>query len=120
MRDFVIRVFINAIAILVTAELLKEGIVISDNSVGTLLMIGLVIALINAFVKPILKFLSCPLVLITFGLFVLVINGLLLMLADTLLPELTIKNPLYAIVAGIVMAIISTILEAVLLRMSRR
>jgi len=118
MRDFVIRVFINAIAIFITAQLLP-GIHIASDSLSTLLMIGLVIGLINAFVKPLLRVLSCPLVLITFGLFVLVINGVLLLLADYLLDSLRIDNFLWAMLAGIVMAILSTILEAVLLRFSR-
>ena len=121
MRDFVIRVFINAIAIFITAQLLSNGIQITHdgNEVATLLVIGLVISLINAFVKPVLKLLSCPFVLLTFGLFVLVINGLLLMLADALLPTLTIVHFGWAVIAGIIMAIVSTILEAVLLRVAR-
>jgi putative membrane protein len=62
---------------------------------------------------------SCLPILLTFGLFVLVINGLLLMLADYFLDSLTIHGFGWAVLAGIIMAIISTILEAVLLRISR-
>lgn len=121
MRDFIIRVFINAVAIFITAYILP-GVKIANDQIGTLLLIGLVIGLINAFVKPVLKFLSCPLVLLTLGLFVLVINGLMLLLADALLDSLTIQDPafLWAIVAGIIMSIVSTVLEAVLLRFGRR
>lgn len=119
MRDFIIRVFINAVAIFITASILP-GIHIANDQLGTLLMIGLVIGLINAFVKPIIRLLSCPLVLLTLGLFVLVINGLMLLLADALLDSLKIDNFLWAIVAGVIMAIISTVLEAVLLRFGRR
>lgn len=119
MRDFVIRVFINAIAIFITAQLLP-GIHIANDSLGTLLVIGLVIGLINAFVKPLLKLLSCPLVLLTFGLFVLVINGLLLLLADSLLDSLKIDNFGWAFLGGIIMALLSTLLEGVLLRVNRR
>jgi putative membrane protein len=119
MRDFVLRVFINAIAIFVTAQLLQSGIHIANDSVATLLLIGLVISLINAFVKPVLRLLSCPFVLLTLGLFVLVINGVLLLLADALLDTLTIDGLGWAILAGIIMAIVSTVLEVVLLRTSR-
>jgi putative membrane protein len=119
MRDFIIRVFINAIAIFLTSMLLSQGITIRDDGVAPLLLIGLVIALINATIKPVLKFLSCPLMLLSLGLFVLVINGLMLMLADYLLDSLTIQNFGWAVLAGIIMAIISTVLEAVLLRLSR-
>jgi putative membrane protein len=119
MRDFIIRVFINAIAILLTSMLLSQGITIADDGFGPLLMIGLVIALINATVKPVLRLLSCPLMLLTLGLFVLVINGLMLMLADALLDSLTIHGFGWAVLAGIIMAVISTVLEAVLIRMSR-
>jgi putative membrane protein len=118
MRDFVLRVFINAIAIFITAQLLAPGIEIANdgNQFVTLLVIGLVISLINAFVKPVLKLLSCPFVLLTLGLFILVINGALLLLADYLLPTLTIHGFGWAILAGIIMAIVSTVLEILLVR----
>jgi putative membrane protein len=113
MGKFVLRILINALAILVTAAVLP-GITILDNSFGSLLLIGLVIALVNAVVRPILAVLTCPFVILTLGLFIFVINGVMLLLTESLLPErLTIDGLGWAIVGGIVMAIVNMILEGV-------
>ena len=60
---------------------------------------GLVLALLNIFLRPILKFVSFPLIIITFGLFSIVINFIILYLADVFLAELTIEG-FFAFFAG--------------------
>ncbi|QPC84385.1 phage holin family protein [Phototrophicus methaneseepsis] len=113
MRDFLIRVIISAIAISITAYLLP-GIVLADDSLGALLIIGLVFGIVNAIVKPLLLFLTCPAVILTLGLFILVINGALLMLTASLVPALTIDGYGSAILGGIIMSITSMVLEGLL------
>lgn len=114
MRNFLIRVIINAIGIAITAQLLP-GITVADNDIGTLLIIGLVFGIINALVKPILIVLTCPAVILSLGLFILVINGLMLLLTASLIPaRLSVDGLGPAILGGIVMGIISIILEALL------
>jgi putative membrane protein len=114
MRNFLIRVLINAVAIAITASLLP-GIQVVNNDIGTLLLIGFVFGLVNAVLKPILTFLTCPFVLLTLGLFVLVINGLMLMITASLSGGRLIVDGLgWAIVGGIIMSLISMILEGVL------
>lgn len=111
--NIVLRVIINAVAIVVTASLLP-GIVIADNEVGTLLTIGLVIGIVNAFVKPVIKLLTLPLTILTLGLFLLVVNALMLLLADALLPQLTVDGFLTALLGGIIMAIVGIVVERLL------
>lgn len=114
MRNFLIRVIINAIGIAITAQLLP-GITVANNDIGTLLIIGLVFGIVNALVKPILMILTCPAVILSLGLFILVINGLLLLLTASLIPaRLSVDGLGPAILGGIVMGIISIILEALL------
>ncbi|GIL11445.1 MAG: hypothetical protein BroJett038_01650 [Chloroflexota bacterium] len=114
MRNFLIRVIINAIGIAITAQLLP-GITVADNDIGTLLIIGLVFGIVNALVKPILMILTCPAVILSLGLFILVINGLMLLLTASLIPaRLTVDGLGSAILGGIVMGIIGIILEALL------
>jgi putative membrane protein len=85
------------------------------GSIVNLLILGLVFGIINALVKPIVEALSCPLVIITLGLFILVINGAMLMLTAWLLgPQyMTINSWTVAIIAGLVMGIVNIILEAI-------
>jgi putative membrane protein len=111
--NIILRIIINAVAIVVTASLLP-GIALADNEIGTLLIVGLVIGIVNAFVKPIVKLLTLPLTLITLGLFLLVINALMLLLADALLPQLTVDGFLTALLGGLIMAIVGVVVERLL------
>lgn len=114
MRNFVIRVIINAVGIAIVAQLLP-GITVANNDIGTLLVIGLVFGIVNALVRPILLVLTCPAVILTLGLFILVINGLMLLLTASLVPDrLTVDGLLPAILGGIIMGLISMVLESVL------
>jgi putative membrane protein len=114
MRNFLIRVVINAIAIAIAASLLP-GINVADNDLGTLLIIGLVFGIVNALVKPILVILTCPAVIVTLGLFLLVINGLMLLLTASLIPDrLQVDGLGSAILGGIVMGLVGIVLESVL------
>lgn len=113
MRNVILRVVVNALAIAFTAWILP-GITVVNNDVGTYIVIGIVFGLLNGILKPILQFLTCPLVILTLGLFALVINGLMLWLTAELLPErLTVDNFWWAILGGLVMAIVGGILEGI-------
>ena len=76
----VIRVVVNAVALWV-ATLLVGGIEVTAGTTGgeilTLLAVGALFGLVNAVIKPIALLLSLPLIIITLGLFVLVVNALL-------------------------------------------
>ncbi|AOW93191.1 hypothetical protein BFN03_12530 [Rhodococcus sp. WMMA185] len=82
---FLVRLVINAFAIWLAAELLA-GIDIASSGRGTgwdfavLLGIALIFTVVNIFVRPLVKLLSLPLLILTLGLFTLVINALMLML----------------------------------------
>jgi putative membrane protein len=75
-----IRVVLNAIAVWV-ATLLVGGVDVTTDSTGekvlTLVVVGAILGLVNATIKPVVKLLSLPLVILTLGLFALVVNGLL-------------------------------------------
>ena len=114
MRNFLIRLMINAIAIAITAALLP-GIDVVDNDLGTYLLIALVFGILNALVKPILLILTCPAVILTLGLFLLVINGLMLRItADLSGGRLTVEGWGSAILGGIIMGLVGIVMESVL------
>lgn len=83
--SFLIRLVITAVAVWLAAEWVT-GIHVDSSGRGTwwdiavLLFIALIFTVVNAFVKPLVKLLSLPLVILTLGLFMLVINALMLML----------------------------------------
>lgn len=114
MSEFLIRVVVYAISIWLVSAILP-GIVLANDELGTLLIIGLVLGLVNAFIKPIVRFLTCPFVFLTMGLFTLCINGFLLQLSAWLVGDrLTIDNFFTALLGGVLMAVVTWILEGVL------
>ncbi len=114
LAQIVLRLVVNAVAIVVTARLLP-GIKIADDGIGSLILIAAIIAIANAVIKPILMVLTCPLILVTLGLFVLVVNGLVLWIVASLSGgRITIENFWWAILGGIIMAIVSIVLETLL------
>jgi putative membrane protein len=113
MRDFIIRIIINALGIALIAQLLP-GINVTDNDLGTLLIIGFVFGIVNALLKPLLLLLTCPAVILTLGLFVLVINGIMLLVTASLVPaRFQVDGLGWAVIGGILMSIISLVLESV-------
>lgn len=88
MLRFIVRILGNALAISLTAYFVKGFSFSKDWKL--LLLAGLILALFNAILKPILKLISAPLIILTLGLFTLVINMALLWLLTQFLPELKI------------------------------
>lgn len=115
MRDFVVRVLINAVAIAITAMLIPN-IHIANNDISTLLVIGLIFGVVNSLLKPLLIFLTCPAVILSLGLFIFVINGVMLLITDSIAGErLIIDGGIFtAILGGMVMGGVSILLESVL------
>ncbi len=82
MKSFLIRWMINTIALSAAVQVI-HGLHFTDGPLQ-LLAVALVFGVVNAVLRPIVTVLSCPLVLLTLGLFTLVINGLMLMLTARL------------------------------------
>jgi putative membrane protein len=76
MNRFIIRWAINAVALYAAIQLVP-GIEAQDTGWGAILGLALIFGLVNALISPILKFLTCPLIILTLGLFTLLINTLI-------------------------------------------
>lgn len=115
--SFLVRLVINIVALYVTASILP-GFTVKDLNIETLFLIALVFGVINALVKPVVKLLTCPMVILTLGLFTLVINALMLLLTARLLGDATfhIESFWTALAGGIIMAIVAMVVESVLER----
>ena len=89
------------------ATLIVPGI--KSNNFLSFLIAATVLGIINASIRPLLWFLTAPLSVLTFGLFALVINALMIMLAASLVPNFTVKSFGSALLGAIIMAIIGVI-----------
>ncbi len=113
MRNFIIRLIVTALALAITAFLLP-GIHVEDG-ILTLLLIAFVFGIVNAIIKPIITILSCPLIILTLGLFYLVVNGLMLLITDELVgSSFEVDGIWWAILGGLVLGVVGSILEGVL------
>ncbi len=82
------------------------------DSVANLIGAALLLGILNAFVRPVLLILSAPLILLTLGLFILVVNGLLLRLVPTFVPGFHVDGFSAAFWGAIVIGIVSWMLSA--------
>lgn len=108
---FVLQWLVSALAIIITAYLLP-GVAVAGFFAA--LVTALVIGLINAIIRPILILLTLPLNILTLGLFTLVINALLVMLAAAFVPGFAVNGFWWALLFGIVLAIVNFALSPLL------
>lgn len=115
MTKFIIHWVINAVA-LVAAVWIVPGIDYLGPWTG-ILWLALIFGLLNALVRPLLKFLTCPLILLTLGLFTLVINTVMLMLTSTVAQSFgiafTVDGFWSALLGSLVMAVVSVVMSII-------
>ena len=100
---------VTAVVVYVLSMLLKPHV--SINSFTTAIIFALVLAVLNAIVKPLLIILTLPLTIITLGLFLLVINVLIILLADKFVSGIKIDGFWWAFIFGLLLSVVSSILQ---------
>lgn len=108
----VITWLINAIALIALPYLFKS---ISVDSFMTALIVAVVLGLINTLIRPILVILTLPVTLLTLGLFIFVINGLLFWAVGSFLPGFHVDGFWSGVFGAIVYSIISWVLASLLM-----
>ena len=109
MRHFIIRWGITTIAVMVASALIHG---IRYDSIGSLIAAALLLGILNAFIRPILLILSAPIILVTLGFFILVINAFMLMAVPHLLTGFHVDTFGSAFWGAIVVSIVSWLLSA--------
>jgi putative membrane protein len=106
---FLINLLLTAVVVYVLSKLLEPHVVI--NSFFTAIIFALALAFLNAIVKPILIVFTLPLTIITLGLFLLVINVLIILLADHFVSGINIDGFFWALLFGLLLSFISYVLQ---------
>jgi len=106
---FVFRLIINMVAILIISYLLPKMIRV-DGFVAALVA-AFILGIVNAILRPILVFLTFPITLVTLGLFLLIINGLMLWLVSVLVRGFYVSGFWGAVLGSILISIVSWILS---------
>jgi putative membrane protein len=108
-----VRWFVCSAGLWVTASLLTSSI--SYNSqIGVIIIAGLVLAIINAILKPLIIILSLPAILFSLGLFMIVINGFMVWMASKLYHSLHVHDFWAAMLAGIIIGLVNYLVTTVL------
>jgi len=100
----------STIVIIIAAYLLP-GVHIA--SFWTALMLALVLGILNIFIKPLLILLTLPITILTMGLFLIVINALLILLASSIVPGFTIDGFWWALVYGLLISLINLVTASI-------
>lgn len=103
--NFILRLLISGIIAYVLSKILS-GVHIAD--LGTAIIFALVLACLNAVIKPILVFLTLPITIVTLGLFLFVINALIILLAAKLMNGIRIDGFWWALLFSIILSIFSS------------
>ena len=108
---FLVKLGINALALLLAAQIFHK--IWFDNQQATFIA-ALVLALVNAYLRPLVVILTLPINILTLGLFTLVINGLMLELVSWLIPAFHVEGFWTAVGGALVISIVSCLLNLLL------
>ncbi len=111
--NLIIRLLITA-AVAYGLTYVLTGVQIADFK--TAIIFSLVLGLLNAIVKPILVLLTIPVTIITLGLFLLVINAVIILISDKLIPGFSVDGFLWALIFSAILSVISGVLSSLLQR----
>jgi putative membrane protein len=113
---FIIYWFVCGLGIWIASGLLDQRISYNNNF-KVIIISGLFLALVNTIVKPLIVLLSLPAIFITLGLFIIVINGLMLTLVSAIYPSLQISGFGTALLAGMVIGLVNYLVSTILDRL---
>ena len=108
LTHWIVNWLLSAVALLIVARIIRG---IELRGFGDALLATVIIGLVDVFIGPIVRFFSFPFIVVTLGLFRLLINGFLLKLASMFTPGFRVDGCLAAVLGALVLTILSTILQ---------
>lgn len=121
MKNFVVKTIANAAALAVAVWLIDKITLTGDSTgkeIGTLILVALIFGVVNFLVKPVVQLLSLPLLVLTLGLFTLVVNALMLLLTSWLAGQFDLSFHVEgfwtAVLGGLIISVVSWALNVVL------
>ncbi len=108
MKNLIIKLIVNTLGVFVTAWILGDAVKLTGWV--SALFVAAVLAVFNVTLKPLLIFFTLPATIFTFGLFLFVINALLIMGADALVSGFEVRNFWWALLFSLLLSIINSML----------
>jgi putative membrane protein len=102
----IVKFLLNGLAVVLTAYLLPG---VEVEHYGHALLVALVLSIANVFVKPLLILFTIPLTILSLGLFLLVINALIIMLVDSLVPGFAVDGFWWALAFSLILSVFNSL-----------
>lgn len=106
-----IRLVLNSLAVLITGYL-TPGVVVDEFL--TAMVVTVVLGFLNAILKPILIFLTLPINILTLGLFTLIINAVVILLASSLVPDFRVEGLVAAIIFSVILSVVNWVFSSLI------
>ncbi|WP_158975618.1 phage holin family protein [Cellulophaga sp. L1A9] len=108
---FILRILLSAIAVIILSYLLPH---VTVDNYYTAIIVAIVLSLLNFIVKPILVILTLPVTILTLGLFLLIINAIIILLASNLIDGFRVDGVLWAILFSLCLSFLQSIFFSLL------
>ena len=113
LQKFALRVLVNFLGLWAAAELMTGSIAYNDK-LGVLVLAALIFSIVNAVIRPLVVILSLPAIVLTLGLFTLVVNAFMLYLVTKIYPAFQLRSFWTAVVATIIIWVVNYLLTELL------
>lgn len=111
---FVVRWFVSSFGLWIASELLGSESISIHGQFGAIIVSGLILALANTFIRPMVVFLTLPAVLLSLGIFMVFINALMVLLAAWLYEPLEVSGFGIAVIAGMIIGLVNWLVSVLL------
>ena len=112
-RKFILRWLVNFFGLWAAAELMSGSITYGDR-IGVLIIAALIFSIVNAIIRPLVVILSLPAIVLTLGLFMLVVNAFMLYLVTVIYPHFHLRSFWTAVLAAIIIWVVNYLLTDLL------
>ncbi|NJB83309.1 phage holin family protein [Wenyingzhuangia aestuarii] len=108
--NYIVQLLVNALAVIIIANFLPG---VEVDSMSTAVWVALVLSILNLFVKPVLVLLTLPITVFTLGIFLLVINAIIINMAAYLTSGFSVSSLWVALLFSLLLSILESILSSV-------
>lgn len=106
--NFIIQLIVSALAVLISSYILPG---VDVDNIVTALLVAAVLAFLNTVIKPIMVLLTIPVTVLSFGLFLLVINAFIIILTDKLIDGFQVRGFWWALLFSLVLSFVTSVLN---------
>ncbi len=108
--NFIIQIIISTLAVLITSYVLP-GVHIANNSFLTALIVAAVLSFLNNVIKPIMIVLTIPVTILSLGLFLLVINAIIILITAKLVEGFKVDGFWWALLFSLILSLVTSVLQ---------